>query len=95
MKATELIELLSKEVAKASLAGFSDVEVQITNERPRCGHCFDVKKVIFAEEVIEEKDIETGELVDRYSTGNKAIFLTEGEEPETNRYNFIEREEDN
>ena len=40
------------------------------------------------EEVIEEEDIETGELVE-HSTGNKAIFLTEGEEPETNRYNFI------
>jgi len=91
MKATELIELLSKEVAKASLEGFSDVEVQITNERPRCGHCFDVKKVIFAEEILEEEDIETGEIVE-HSTGNKAIFLTEGEEPETNRYNFIERE---
>lgn len=94
MKATKLIELLSKEIAKASRAGFEDIEVQITNERPRCGHCFEVKKVIFAEEVIEEEDIETGELVE-HSTGNKAIFLTEGEEPETNRYNFIDKEEDN
>lgn len=91
MKATELIELLSKEVAKASLAGYSDVEVQITNTNRYCGHCFDVDKVIFVEEVIEEEDIETGKLVE-HSTGNKAIFLTEGGEPETNRYNFIERE---
>tara|TARA_R100000781_G_scaffold107044_2_gene71158 strand:+ start:27 stop:308 length:282 start_codon:yes stop_codon:yes gene_type:complete len=91
MKATKLIELLSHEVAKASLAGYSDVEVQITSERPTCGQCVDVARVIFAEEVIEEEDIETGKLVE-HSTGNKAIFLTEGGEPETNRYNFIERE---
>ena len=91
MKATELIKLLSQEIAKASLAGYSDVEVQITSERPTCGQCVDVARVIFVEEVIEEEDIETGELVE-HSTGNKAIFLTEGGEPETNRYNFIERE---
>ena len=91
MKATKLIELLSQEIAKASLAGYSDVEVQITSESPRCGQCVDVARVIFAEEVIEEEDIETGELVE-HSTGNKAIFLTEGGEPETNRYNFLDRE---
>ena len=86
MKATELIKLLSQEVAKASLAGFSDVEVQITSERPTCGQCVDVDRVIFAVEVDES---ETGDPV---PTGNKAIFLTEGGEPKTNRYNFIERE---
>ncbi len=83
MKATELIKLLSQEIAKASLAGYSDVEVQITSERPTCGQCVDVDRVIFAEEV---DDSETGDPV---PTGNKAIFLTEGGEPETNRYNFI------
>ena len=61
-------------------------KVQITSERPRCGQCVDVDRVIFAVEVDES---ETGDPV---PTGNKAIFLTEGGEPKTNRYNFIERE---
>ena len=93
MKATELIKLLAEELAKASLEGYSDVDVQLTNESPYCGHAFNVKKVIFCEEIVTEEDEDKGsptygEEVE-HATGNKAIFLTEGNEPENNRYNFL------
>ena len=96
MKATELIKLLTEQLTKASLAGYSDVEVQLTNAKPRCGHAFDVDRVIFAEEIVTEEDEDEnsptyGEEVE-HATGLKAIFITEGGEPEYNRYNFLPRQ---
>ena len=87
MKATKLIELLAKEVAEASRAGHSDVEVQLTDTFTYGGDAFEVGNVTFAEEIIVEED-ENGKWVER-ATGLKAVFITQGCEPEHNSYNFL------